>query len=84
MGSSCDPICWGTLLGGAWPSCHIRTALSAPTENTVLPSGDKQQSRTGALPAWLTEWFCFVSMGGDNWVLLCIRRAKIETWIDVR
>lgn len=54
MGWSCDPICCGTLLGGAWPSCHMRTALSAPTENTVLPSGDMQQSRTGAFPSWLT------------------------------
>lgn len=77
MGWSCDPICWGTLLGGAWPSCHMRTALSAPTENTVLPSGDRQQSRTGALPSWLTECFC---CGGKRPLgSLCIRRAKIET-----
>lgn len=45
------------LLGGVWPSCHMRTALSAPTEKTVVPSGDMQQSKTGALFAWLTVLF---------------------------
>jgi len=78
MGWSCDPICWGTLLGGVWPSCHIRTALSAPTENTVFPSGDIQQSRTGALPSWLTVFFVF-SDGRDfinNIIMLNERRFE--------
>jgi hypothetical protein len=29
------------------PKFHIRTALSAPTENTVEPSVEKAQSKTG-------------------------------------
>jgi len=32
----------------------MRTALSPPTEKTVVPSGEKVESRTGELFSWLT------------------------------
>ncbi len=57
----------------------MRTALSAPTENTVLPSGDRQQSRTGALPSWLTECFCFCcGVGRDHWVFYVLDERKLK------
>jgi hypothetical protein len=53
MGASCEPICCATLLGGCCPNCHILTALSAPTLNTVDPSAEKHVSKTGEEFSWL-------------------------------
>jgi hypothetical protein len=46
-------------LGGLCPNCHMRMALLAPTEKTVLPSEKKQESRTGELCLWFHVFLVF-------------------------
>jgi len=55
MGAVCEPILGGGVFGaGCWPSFHMRTALSAPAVNTVDPSGENVEQRTGELFSWFT------------------------------